>query len=102
MQPAVVRVTEVVDLGDTRIVRAARAGDVRAFESIVASRLPGAFRLAVAILGNDSEAADATQNALVATWRELPRRGGRGVRRVVPPDPRQRVPHADPAQRTLP
>ena len=73
MQPAVVRVTEVVDLGDTRIVRAARAGDVRAFESIVASRLPGAFRLAVAILGNESEAADATQNALVATWRELPR-----------------------------
>ena len=73
MQPATVQVTEIVQVNDTRNVRAARAGDVRAFEVIVSEKLPGAFRLASAILGNEAEAADATQNALVAAWRELPR-----------------------------
>ena len=73
MQPAAVQVTEIVQLSDTRNVRGARAGDVRAFEVIVSQKLPAAFRLASAILGNEAEAADATQNALVAAWRELPR-----------------------------
>jgi RNA polymerase sigma-70 factor, ECF subfamily len=72
MQPAIVQVTEVVTPNDARRVRSARAGDVRAFEAIVTAALPGAYRLASAILGPD-EAADATQNALVAAWRELPR-----------------------------
>jgi RNA polymerase sigma-70 factor (ECF subfamily) len=73
MQPAAVRVTEVVDPSGMRYVREARTGDVRAFETLVTARLPGAFRLAVAILGNEADAADAAQNALVAAWRELPK-----------------------------
>lgn len=73
MQPAVVQVTEVVNPSDTRYVREARNGDMRAFETLVTARLPGAFRLAAAILGNEAEAADAAQNALVAAWRELPK-----------------------------
>jgi RNA polymerase sigma-70 factor (ECF subfamily) len=73
MQPAAVQVTEIVQVSDTRNVRGARAGNVRAFEVIVSEKLPAAFRLASAILGNEAEAADATQNALVAAWRELPR-----------------------------
>jgi RNA polymerase sigma-70 factor (ECF subfamily) len=73
MQPAAVQVTEIIQPNDARNVRAARAGDVRAFDVIVSEKLPAAFRLASAILGNEAEAADATQNALVAAWRELPR-----------------------------
>jgi RNA polymerase sigma-70 factor (ECF subfamily) len=72
MPPAVVRVTEVVDLDGVRQVRAARAGDAHAFELLARSVLPVAYRLAAAILGSETEAADATQNALVAAWRELP------------------------------
>jgi RNA polymerase sigma-70 factor (ECF subfamily) len=73
MQPAAVQVTEVVALNDAKRVRDARAGDVRAFEAIARAALPGAYRLASAILGSEADAADATQNALVAAWRELPR-----------------------------
>ena len=73
MQPAAIQVTEVVALNDAKRVREARAGDVRAFEAIARAALPGAYRLASAILGSEAEAADATQNALVAAWRELPR-----------------------------
>ncbi len=73
MQPAAIQVTEVVSLSDAERVREARRGDVRAFEAIANAALPGAFRLASAILGNEALAADATQNAIVAAWRELPR-----------------------------
>jgi RNA polymerase sigma-70 factor (ECF subfamily) len=72
MQPVAVRVTEVVEATDTTLVRRARAGDTAAFESMVAIQLPAAFRLASAILGGEAVAADATQNALLAAWRELP------------------------------
>ncbi len=50
----------------------ARDGDARAFEAIVTARLPGAFRLARAILGSDVDAADAATNAIIAAWHELP------------------------------
>jgi RNA polymerase sigma-70 factor (ECF subfamily) len=73
MQPVLVTVTEVGVPRDTTLVNRARDGDMAAFDVIAANRLPGAYRLAAAILGNDAEAADATQNALVAAWRELPR-----------------------------
>ena len=73
MQPATIQVTEVIALNDAKHVRDARAGDVRAFEAIARAALPGAYRLASAILGSEADAADATQNALVAAWRELPR-----------------------------
>ena len=73
MQPAAIQVTEVIAVNDAKRVREARAGDVRAFEAIAHATLPGAYRLAMAILGAEADAADATQNALLAAWRELPR-----------------------------
>ena len=73
MQPAIVHVTEVVATSEVRPARRARAGDATAFEALAATSLPGAYRLASAILGNEAEAADATQNALIGAWRELPR-----------------------------
>jgi RNA polymerase sigma-70 factor (ECF subfamily) len=54
-------------------VRRARAGDGAAFEAIVASRIDRCYRLAWSILANDADAADATQDALVSAWRQLPR-----------------------------
>ena len=72
MEPAIVRVTEVVDLDGVRQVRAARAGDGHAFELLAQQVLPAGYRLAAAILGSEADAADAVQNALVASWRELP------------------------------
>ncbi len=73
MEPATVRVTEVIRVDDQGLIRRARDGDPDAFDAIALSRLPDAYRLASAILGSEAEAADATQNALLAAWRELPR-----------------------------
>jgi RNA polymerase sigma-70 factor (ECF subfamily) len=73
MQPVAVVVTEIGVPSDTALVNRARRGDLVAFDVIASHRLPGAYRLAAAILGNDAEAADATQDALVAAWRELPK-----------------------------
>jgi RNA polymerase sigma-70 factor (ECF subfamily) len=71
MQPATVQVTEALRPDDAGLVRRAREGDAGAFDAIAARRLPGAFRLASAILGGEA-AGDATQNALLAAWRQLP------------------------------
>ncbi len=65
--------TSVAGPSDVEQVRRARAGDVRAFESLASAVAPWAFRVASAILGSATDAEDATQHALVAAWRELPR-----------------------------
>lgn len=56
----------VVDLVDR-----ARAGDRRAFELLLDARLDRALGTAVAILGNEADARDATQEAFLRAWREL-------------------------------
>lgn len=58
--------------GDLDRLRAATRGDLAAFESVARTRLPVAFRLGCAMLGDPAKAADAAQDALVAAWRELP------------------------------
>ncbi len=58
---------------DDALVRRARTGDAAAFETLVDTRIDRCYRLAWSILANDSDAADATQDALVAAWRQLPR-----------------------------
>jgi RNA polymerase sigma-70 factor (ECF subfamily) len=73
MQPATTRSVEPIVVSDAEIVDRAARGDRVAFESLVGARLASAFRLATAILGNDEDAADATQNVFLAVWRELPR-----------------------------
>jgi RNA polymerase sigma-70 factor, ECF subfamily len=54
------------------VVRAAR-GDAMAFEELVTMTADRAFRIARAILGDEADARDATQDAYVSAWRELPR-----------------------------
>jgi DNA-directed RNA polymerase specialized sigma24 family protein len=57
----------------TDLVRSAARGDALAFERLLASRADWAFRIARAMLGDESAARDATQDALVSAWHELPR-----------------------------
>ena len=72
MQPVTVQVSDAIRPDDAGLVRRARDGDAEAFDAIAASRISDAYRLAAAILGSQAAAADATQNALLAAWRELP------------------------------
>lgn len=55
------------------LVRRAALGDALAFDRLIAPRLDRCYRLAHAILGNEADSADATQDAVVAAWRHLPR-----------------------------
>src|SRR5215213_7461672 len=57
---------------DLKLVEQARSGDVEAFSAIVEGRLPRAFRVASLIVRDESLAADAVQEALIAAWRDLP------------------------------
>jgi RNA polymerase sigma-70 factor, ECF subfamily len=54
-------------------VERARAGDVDAFEALIAARIDALFRTAWAIVGNEADARDATQDACVSAWKHLPR-----------------------------
>src|SRR6185503_18773815 len=58
--------------GEAFLVERARQGDRAAFEALVDVRLGSAFRTAMAILGNEADARDATQDAFVRVWRDLP------------------------------
>ena len=58
---------------DDALVQRARRGDAAAFAVLVDTRIDRCYRLAWSILSNDADAADATQDALVSAWRQLPR-----------------------------
>jgi RNA polymerase sigma-70 factor, ECF subfamily len=60
-------------LAGRSLVDLARDGDAVAFESLVRSRMDAMYRLGLAILGDEADAADAAQETFVAAWRELPR-----------------------------
>jgi len=65
---------EAIAIGATRdpdLVERARRGDLEAFESIVRDRMGAVYRLSLAITGNEADAADATQDAFVAAWRQI-------------------------------
>ncbi len=55
------------------LVRRARSGDAAAFGALVDSRIDRCYRLAWSILSNDADAADATQEAFLLAWRQIPR-----------------------------
>ena len=59
--------------GEHELVERARRGDRHAFDRLVASRLTPTFRLARAIVGDTRDAEDATQEAFLSAWRNLPR-----------------------------
>jgi RNA polymerase sigma-70 factor (ECF subfamily) len=56
---------------DRELLSRARAGDREAFELIVLAKGELAFRTAMAILGNEADARDATQETFIAAWRGL-------------------------------
>ncbi|CAN5786350.1 sigma-70 family RNA polymerase sigma factor [soil metagenome] len=58
---------------DRELLLRARAGDLEAFELIVVAKGEPLFRTALAILGNEADARDATQETFVASWRQLAR-----------------------------
>ena len=72
MEPLASADAQVVS-ADAALVRRAARGDAVAFERLVTARTDRAFRIAQAILANEADAYDATQEAFVSAWRELPR-----------------------------
>jgi RNA polymerase sigma-70 factor, ECF subfamily len=70
---AVTRTADSATSQDDALLRRARAGDAVAFDDLVADRIDRCYRLAWSILSNDADAADATQDALINAWRQLPR-----------------------------
>jgi RNA polymerase sigma-70 factor, ECF subfamily len=61
------------DAADDALVARACRGDSEAFGALVANRLPDMLRLARSILRNEADARDATQEAFVSAWLNLPR-----------------------------
>lgn len=57
---------------DIHLVRAAQTGDLAAFEELVRRYELRVYRVALRLLGNPTEAEDATQDALVQAWQALP------------------------------
>jgi RNA polymerase sigma-70 factor (ECF subfamily) len=55
------------------LVERARDGDRDAFEALLERWLEPSLRTAYAIIGNETDARDATQDAFLRAWRELPR-----------------------------
>jgi RNA polymerase sigma-70 factor, ECF subfamily len=56
---------------DPRALERARFGDASAFDVLVEARVGPMLRTAMAITGDEAEARDAVQDALVAAWRGL-------------------------------
>ncbi len=59
--------------GTRAAIARAQAGDYGAFDTLLEPRIEPLLRVATVIVGNDADARDATQNACVQAWRELPR-----------------------------
>ena len=55
------------------LVARAGAGDRDAFAQLIETRTPLLLRTARAVLGNDADASDVTQETLTAAWKHLPR-----------------------------
>ena len=58
---------------DQELVERAQRGDQRAFETLTATEHPRLFRVAHGILGDLHLAEDATQQAFLDIWRNIPR-----------------------------
>ncbi|HEY3523541.1 MAG TPA: sigma-70 family RNA polymerase sigma factor [Candidatus Limnocylindrales bacterium] len=56
---------------EPELVERARRGDRAAFETIVRSRTDTVYKASLAILGNEADAADATQDTLLMAWRQI-------------------------------
>lgn len=54
-----------------QLVACAQAGDIDAFEALVRAHERSVLQVALAITGNDADAADAWQETIIACWRSL-------------------------------
>ena len=66
-------IPDAVSVADDVLVTRAAQGDADAFGMLMADRLPGLLRLARTIVRNEADARDATQDAFVSAWQNLPR-----------------------------
>ena len=66
-------VGDAIEGGAEVLVARACRGDSDAYGEIVAARLPEMLRIARSILGNEADARDATQEAFISAWINLPR-----------------------------
>lgn len=57
---------------DRDLVERARRGDREAFETIVRTAIDAVYRRSLAILGDEADARDATQETFLSAWRDLP------------------------------
>jgi RNA polymerase sigma factor (sigma-70 family) len=67
------RIVAEPSVGDDILITRARRGDAQAFSLLVAHRMPRSLRLARSMLGNESDARDATQEAFLSAWQNLGR-----------------------------
>ena len=63
----------IVTADDSLLVDAARRGDVDAFEVLVRRYQEPVYRVALRMLGSESDAQDAGQEAFIRAWRSLAR-----------------------------
>ena len=66
-------IRDAASVADEVLITRAASGDAEAFGLLVANRMPGLLRLARTILRNEADARDATQDAFVSAWKNLPR-----------------------------
>ena len=62
-----------VGAGEVELVRRAQAGDANAFDVLIAGRVTAAYQTAWAVLRDEADARDATQETFFQVWRDLPR-----------------------------
>jgi RNA polymerase sigma-70 factor (ECF subfamily) len=67
------RAEQAIGTRDGALLERAAAGDRDAFDALIGPRLDRLYRMAVAITRSEADARDATQDACVLAWRELPR-----------------------------
>jgi RNA polymerase sigma-70 factor (ECF subfamily) len=56
---------------DRSLADRARHGDLDAFEELMHARVDAIYRLSFAIVGNEADARDSTQDAFIAAWRRI-------------------------------
>jgi RNA polymerase sigma-70 factor, ECF subfamily len=67
------RAERTTGVRDGELLERAASGDRDAFDVLISPRLDRLYRMAVAITRSEADARDATQDACVLAWRELPR-----------------------------
>lgn len=71
-RPAPGRSRDLSELDDDALARRAGLGEREAFDEIVQRHGPAMYRFALRMLGgNDSDAADAVQEAFISAWRSI-------------------------------